>query len=302
MKIYIVGSGGIGGYFGGLLAKAKQDVTFVARGEHFIAMKKNGLLVKSVLGDFVIKPIQVIDTISEIQNPELVMFSVKTYDTDEVAKDLAKVVNQDTILLTFQNGIDNDNQIKKYIKNSFVYPGVCYIITTKTKPGIIEQTGGLRKLFFGNRTNPGDNKLKEIEKMLKKAGIDVNLSEDITRDLWKKFMFIVAFSGMTAVCRSPIGKVLNDPVSRQIYERCVREAIQVAKTMKIKINEDSFESIMRTSLNTAPSSKSSLLIDIENNRKNEIETLNGTLVRIAKKNQIDVPINQTIYSAIKLLT
>jgi len=302
MKIYIVGSGGVGGYFGGLLAKADKDVTFVARGEHYQAIKNNGLTVKSVAGDFEIKPAQVIGNISEIVNPDLVIFTVKTYDTDNVAKELAPVVKDNTVIITFQNGIDNDNQIKKQIKNAQVYPGVAYVISTRTKPGVIEQTGGLRKLIFGDRDKPDNSKLKEIEKLMKNAGIDATASDDITRDLWKKFMFIAAFSGMTAICRASIGKVLSDSLTKSLYERCLKETITVAKAMKVNVADDAFELIMTISDNTASDSKSSLLVDIENNRKNEIETLNGTLVGFAKEHKVDVPINGLIYGAIKSLS
>ena len=300
MKIYVVGSGGVGGYFGGLLAKAGNDVTFVARREHYQSIKENGLTVKSVTGDFEAKPAQVIENIAEIVNPDLIVFTVKTYDTDSTAKELASVVNKDTSIITFQNGVDNDNQIKKHIKNAQVHPGVAYVISTRTKPGVIEQTGGLRKLIFGDRNNPNNPKLRKIEKLMKDTGIDATASDDITRDLWKKFMFIVAFSGMTAVCRSSIGKVLSNPLTKSLYERCLREAVVVAKAMKVNVVDDAFESIMAISGNTAPDSKSSLLVDIENNRENEIETLNGSLVKFAKKHRTDAPINELIYGAIKL--
>jgi len=301
MKIYIVGSGGVGGYFGGALVKTGNDITFVARGEHYQTIKEKGLTIKSVVGDFDVKPVRVIEKISEIKEPDLVVFAVKTYDTGEVARELTPVVDKNTTIITFQNGVDNDNQIRKHIKNAQIYPGVAYVISTKTQPGLIEQTGGLRKLIFGDRNNPDNPKLKEVERLMKKAEIDAIASDDITRDLWKKFMFIAAFSGMTAICRSSIGKVLSDPLTRSLYERCVKEAIGVAKTMKVNVADDALKTIMTISGNTAPNSKSSLLVDVENNRRNEIETLNGALVRFAKENNVDAPINELIYGAIKLV-
>ena len=182
MKIHIIGSGAVGGYFGGLLAKAGNDVTFVARGEHYQAIKNNGLIVKNVISDFVIKPAKVIENISDIINPDLIIFTVKTYDTDSAAIKLAQVVNRDTVIITFQNGVDNDSQIKKYIKSE-VYPGAAYVISTKTGSGIIEQTGGLRKLIFGDRSNPNNDRLTKIEEVMRKAEIDAKVSDDITRDI-----------------------------------------------------------------------------------------------------------------------
>lgn len=301
MKIYIVGSGGLGGYFGGLLAKSGQDVTFVARGLHYEAMKQDGLHVKSIGGNFSINPVKIIRTFSEITQPDLIIFSVKTYDTEEIAKELNTVINSSTIIVTFQNGATNDFIIKKIINSENIFPGVAYVITTKTQPGLIEQTGGLRKLIIGDRNNPENQQLKQVVKTMKNAGIDATLSDDISRDVWKKYMFIVAFSGMTAICRSPIGKILSDPVTRSVYELCVKEAISVAQASGANVADNAFDAIMATSTNTASGSKSSLLVDIENNRKNEIETLNGALVRLAKNKNIKIPINETIYGAIKLL-
>jgi 2-dehydropantoate 2-reductase len=298
MKIYIVGVGGIGGYFGGILAKSENDVTFVARGENYQAMKNNGLLVKSVTGNFEIRPVQVIEKISEIVNPGLIIFSVKAYDTEKAAEELSAVVNKDTIIITFQNGVDNDGRIKKIIPSAKVYPGVAYVISAKTKPGVIEQTGGLRKLIFGDRQNPNNPKLKEIETLMKNAGINAVFSDDIEREIWNKFMYICPFSSLTALHRKTIGDILSNPNTKKQYEDCLKEAISVAKAMGIKISDNAFSEIMKISENTAPESKSSLLIDIENNRPNEIETLNGTLVKLARELNINVPVNELIYNSI----
>lgn len=299
MKIYILGTGGVGGYFGGLLAKAGNDVTFVCRGEQYKAIKTNGLVVKSVAGDFTVKPAQVAEKISEIFNPDFVIFSVKTYDTEAVAKELSTVINKGTVIITFQNGVENDLRIKEQIKSDNVYPGVAYVISSRTEPGVINQTGGLRKLLFGDRNNKASPKLREIENLMKNAGINAVYSDDITRDLWKKFMFIVAFSGMTAVSKKPIGQVLSNKEAKETYEKCVREAIMVAKANGVNVENNAFEDIMTISQNTAADSKSSLLVDIENDRKTEIDTLNGTLIRIANRLGISVPVNKYIYETVK---
>lgn len=299
MKIYIVGTGGVGGYFGGVLAKAGLDVTFVARGDSYEAIKQNGIVIKSVAGDFNVNPAKVVNKISDIKNPDLIIISVKTYDTEIVAKELSTVINQNTIILTFQNGVENDVQFKKIANEAQVYPGVAYVIASKTKPGVIEQTGGLRNLIFGDRNNPDNDKLKEIEKVFREAGIDAVLSDDITRDVWKKFIFICAFSGMTALYRKPIGEILSDPIRRKQYEDCLKESIDIAKAKGVNITENAFDETMKISENTTPNSKSSLLVDIENKRRNEIQTLNGKLVALAEDLDIAVPINKLICDSIK---
>lgn len=301
MKIYIVGVGGVGGYFGGVLAKAGLDVTFVARGENYKALKENGLTVKSIAGDFNVKPVQVINNISEIINPDLIIFSVKTYDTDDVARQLSGVVNKNTIILTFQNGVENDFQIKKFVEGAQVYPGLSYIITAKTSSGTIEQTGGPKKLIFGDRENSNDPRLKEIEKLMGDAGVNAVYSDDIERDMWKKFIYICSFAGITALHRINNEEILSNPEIEKQYEDCLRETISVAKAKGVTVSENAFEEAMATTNNTTPSAKSPLLLDIENGRKNEIETLNGTLVGFAKDLNIKVPVNELIYNEIKKL-
>ncbi|MEW5805129.1 MAG: 2-dehydropantoate 2-reductase [Patescibacteria group bacterium] len=300
MKIYIVGSGGVGGYLGAVLAKAGNEVVFLARGEHYQAIKTRGLEVKSVVGDFRVYPTQAVNSVKEISDPDLIIFAVKTYDTEGLAKQLAGVVNEKTAIITFQNGVGNDEQIKQYLNKAKIYPGVVYIISTKTRPGLIEQTGGLRKFIFGNRKNTENFELKEIEQIFKNAGVDTVLSGEIELELWRKFLFILPFSGMTAICRSPIGKVLADPITNNLYQKCLNEALSVAKVKGVKLEPGSFERIMDISKTTDPNSKSSLLVDIEKGRKTEIETLNGSLVKLAQELDIETPINELIYGAIKL--
>ena len=298
MKIYILGVGGVGGYFGGLLAKAGQDVTFVARGDNYTALKENGLVVKSVAGDFTIKPVNVIDDISKINSPDLIFFIVKTYDTENVAKELNKVVNENTTIITFQNGVDNDIKIQKFIDNAKVYPGLAYIFSTKISPGVIDQVGGARKLIFGDRASQDNPKLEEIEKLMKDSGVDATFSKDIESDVWKKFINICTSSGMMAMLRENIGQVLSNPETKKEFEACLREAISVAKSLNVNLPDDIFETTMASNLNTAPNSKSSMLMDIENGRQTEIETLNGTLVRLAKEKGLKVPVNEKIYKSI----
>ena len=300
MKIFIVGTGGLGGYFGGLLARTGNDVTFLARGEHYKAIKQHGLIIESDLGDFRIHPAKLVGSISEIVNPDLIIFAVKTYDTEGVAQELAHVVDDHTIIISFQNGIDNDHEIKKYIKNAKVFPGLAYVVSRRIAPGLIKQTGGLGKLVFGDRESSNNEQLEAVTEIMRDAGIEASISDDIVRDLWHKFIFICAFSGMTATCRANIGQVLSHPVAAIAFEKCVKEAIVVAKALKVNIASTVFHDVMGITKTVAPDSKSSLLLDTENNSKNEIEALNGTLVRLAHGCHIDVPVNELIYGAIKL--
>ena len=183
--------------------------------------------------------------------------------------------------------------IKKFVKKGKVYPGVAYIVSKKIESGFVRQTGGLCKFIFGDRENPSNKVLKEIEEIMKDSGIDATFSEDIESHLWKKYIFINAMTGLTALSRTKVGTVVSDPFLRKLYERCLKECVKVAKAEKVNLPYDIFNSIIKISEDTSKEAKFSMLVDIENGRKTEIEALNGTLVRLAKKHKIDVPINET---------
>src|SRR3989344_1123852 len=180
MKMYIVGTGGVGGYLGRVLAKAGNDITFVARGDNYKKIKKDGLKVSAVkFGDFTIRPAKIISIISQIRNPDLIFVTVKTYDTLDVARELGKVTTPRTTIITFQNGIQNDYEIKKYVKKGKVYPGLAYIVTRRIEPGLIEQVSGLGEFIFGDRKNNKNTNLKDVERIMLDAGIVTKFSDDI---------------------------------------------------------------------------------------------------------------------------
>ncbi len=300
MRIFIVGTGGVGGFFGGKLAKAGNDVTFVTRGESYNAIKSNGLIVKSVDGDFEIKPVKVLDSISKITDPDLIIVTVKTYDTEEISKQLDKVVLDKTQIITFQNGVENDKIIAKHISKGTVYPGIAYVISSREAAGIIRQTGGLKRLVIGNRIASSNEELRQVLNIFQASGIDSMISENIEIDLWKKFIFVNAFSGFTALCRSSIGQIREDAFVFELYKNCIKESITVAEKLNIQIPQTVYDDVLKLTYDTAPDSKSSLLIDIENKRRNEIETINGTLVKLANELALSVPVNEMIYAALKL--
>ncbi len=305
MKISIIGVGGVGGFFGGLLAHAGIDVTFVARGAQYEALKENGLTLKTVEKDYLIQDLSVVDSISKLVEPDLILISSKVYDLEVIAKELVPIVQPSTIVIPLLNGIQNDTTIKKYIPNAKVYPGFTYIISARTSPGVVEQTAGPCTMYFGERGVSNNVELKEIEKIFREAGLKANYAPNIEKEIWRKFIWLSAFSGMTAVCRSEIGKIANSPNALSLMVRCLDESIAVSSSMGID-----FDSVERGKMiakleaykHANLSAKSSLLVDIENNRKTEIESLSGTIVKIGKEKGVDVPCHEMIYSAVKIGT
>ena len=300
MNIYIIGCGGVGGFFGGLLLRAGKQVTFVTRPQECRILETRGLTVKSVVGNFTVKKVSVLGTISQIRDADVILVTVKSYDLEGIARELAGVVSKKTIIITFQNGIDNDSVLKKSIKDAAIYPGIAYVVAKRASPGIIEQTSGGRKLIFGDPGNNRNESLKGVAHFLICPGMEATYSADIAGDLWKKYVFIIAYAGMTSISRSPIGAVMKNPVAYPLFEECLREAVMVAKAEKVRLPKNIVKDTIAYTKKHDPSSKSSMLIDIENNRKTEIETLHGTLVRLAEKHRISVPINRLIYSSVSL--
>lgn len=303
MKFFIVGAGGIGGYFGGLLAASGEDVTFVARGEHYEALVRCGLTLRAVDKTFVNLPVKVISSAAEIEHPDVVFIATKTYDRDAVAEVLRSRVDPSTILIPIQNGIDNDLRVKSLVPEAQVFPGLAYIISERVSPGVIEQTAGPRTLFFGERRVGENRRLKEIEAVMRRAGILATASTDIERELWTKFLWIVTFAGMTSLCRCEIGLIVNNPQAFELYVRCLDEAIAVARRLGVDVGDHDRHKIIEKSehyRHTGSHAKSSMLIDLEHRRRTEIDALNGTLVQLAASAGVKTPLHEAITTAVRL--
>ncbi len=305
MHIAVIGVGGVGGYFGGLLARAGERVTFVARGEQYDALKSGGLTVKSVEGEFSLRPVTVLSSISELSDLDLVLVATKTYHRDDVARELAKVVGPETIVIPLLNGIDNAERIREILPVGRVVPGLAYIISARTAPGVIEQTAGPRTLIFGDPQHPSDPRLLEIEHRMKAAGVLATCSPSIERELWSKFLWIVTFAGMTSLCRAPIGAIVNDERAHALLLRCFDEAVAVAEASGVSVGPNPRAETIKKMENyrtTGSHAKASMLVDIEHGRPTEIEALNGKIVQLAEEFRIQVPIHESIYTAVRLAT
>lgn len=303
MKIAVVGTGGVGGYLGGLLARAGEDVTFVARGDNFTALKQRGLDVCSVNGDFTLPSVQVVESAEQLDQPEVVLVSTKSYDLHTIASQLERVLTPSTIVITLQNGIDNDLRLQALLPQATIYPGLVYIGSTKTAPGRIEQVAGPCTMTFGQRTAGVNQTLEELASRFRKADVLAKASTEIEKALWTKFLFIITFGGMVALCRCPIGAIVADDAAFALYTRVLDEGFAVSNAEGIGLEKAVRDSILQKSLeylHTGYSSKASMLVDVENQRRTEIDALNGTIVSLAARHGIDVPLNQAIHTAIRL--
>lgn len=297
MKIAIIGTGGVGGYFGGRLANAGLDVTFLARGAHLKAMRANGLKVKSILGDFEIDAVKATDNIKEIGLVDLIILGVKAWQVKGIAAELESIVNENTTILPLQNGILAAEELKEQINEKNIIGGLCRIISKIESPGIINHFGVTPSIVFGEFNNEKTERILKIKALFDQAGINSNISENIDSDLWKKFIAICV-SGLLAVSRTNYGEMRELKETRQLMVELLNEIYQLSQKIGIKIAGDFLDKSISFIDSFPPDSTSSLTRDVLEGKPSEIEYQNGTVVRLGEKYGVDTPINRFIYSCI----
>ncbi|MBI4640028.1 MAG: 2-dehydropantoate 2-reductase [Candidatus Tectomicrobia bacterium] len=301
MKVAVMGAGAVGGYFGGLLARSGEDVTFIARGEHRKALEEKGLTVKSVHGDFSLK-VNVALTPMEVDPVDLVLFCVKAYDTDMVSYQILPMVTWRTTVLTLQNGVDNAEKIEKVVGGpGKVMPGVARIEATVLEPGVIGQMSQFRDIEFGEWDGTVTPKAEKVFQAFQKAGIPCQLSPDIRKSLWTKLLFISAFAGMTTLTGGTIGEVMNCRETRELYISLMREVEKVARAKSVNLDDDVIEKVLKLTGGFSHEAKSSMQRDLEKGKQLEIDALHGIIVKYGKELSIPTPVNETIYGCLKLI-
>jgi 2-dehydropantoate 2-reductase len=297
MKTAIIGTGGVGGYFGGKLAKAGYDVTFLARGAHLKAIQKKGLTVKSILGDFTIDPVKVNDRIDNIGSANLVILGVKAWQVKDISKDLLTFIKKDTIVMPLQNGVMAAEELMENIKDENIIGGLCRIISKIEAPGVINHYGLEPSILFGELDNTGTERIDLIKAMFDKAGIRSKISEDITGDLWKKFIGICV-SGLLAVTKTTYGELRELKETRQLMIELLNEIYQLSQKIGIKIELGFVEKTISVIDSYPYGSTSSLTRDVWEGRPSEIEYQNGAVVRLGEKFGVDTPVNRFVYNSI----
>jgi 2-dehydropantoate 2-reductase len=299
MRIAVIGAGGTGGYFGGLLARAGEDVTFIARGTHLEALRARGLTLESRLAGTFTVPVRATDDPHEVGPVDLILFCVKTYDTDTAAESIRPLIRPDTMLLSLQNGIDNEERIARVTGHASGIGAVAYVVSAIKAPGVIAQTAGPGKIVFGELDGGTSVRTERLHTVLQRAGIAVELHPDIRVVLWQKFLFICAFSGVTAVTRLPIGAILADPLTHALFQGTSEEVEAVARAGGIDLPADCVEQALTTAAAVEPWGRGSLYHDLAGGRRLELESLNGEVVRRGREHGIETPLNFAIYAALR---
>lgn len=297
MKIAIIGAGGIGGYFGARLVQAGNDVTFLARGKHLNVMREKGLYTKSILGDFEVKNIKATDKISEIGQTDLVILCLKAWQIKDILEDLKGILHADTIILPLQNGVVTANELAEIIHEKHILGGFARIISKIEAPSIINHMGAQPTIVFGERNKTKSERVKQLYKSLDVEGIKVVLSEDIEADLWKKFIFI-CLGGLMAVTNTTCGELRELKETRLLMSELLEEIFLLSKKIGIHLKPEIVENTI-SFFDTLPyDSTFSLSRDIWEGKPSEIEYQNGTVVHLAEKHSIRVPVNRFVYYSI----
>jgi 2-dehydropantoate 2-reductase len=298
MRFLVLGAGGVGGYFGSKLANAGEDVWFIARGKHLDAMKQRGLMVKSAKEAFTVAPQKISGNAADAGQVDVVLFCVKSYDTEEAARQLVPSLHKKTVIISLQNGIDNEELIRQIIPAGTVYGGVAYIYSTITAPGEITRYEGPAKIVFGPLDNEVSDQAHKIHDTFQHAGISADLSSNIQQELWKKFIFITGVSGITALTRLTLGELLANEETRQLVRSAMEETQAVAFAEHISLNPGLMESFFETLSKFKNDTRSSLYYDLANGKPMELEALAGTVVKLGERLSIPTPIQKTIYASL----
>jgi 2-dehydropantoate 2-reductase len=298
MRIAVMGAGGQGGYFGGMLDRVGEDVTFIARGAHLEAMRNHGLTVKSRLaGDFTL-PVKATDNPAEIGPVDLVMFCVKTYDTDSAAKQIKPIIGADTMVVSTQNGVDSEERIERVMGPGRFIACVNYVNSVIEKPGVIDvRFAGMTSLgeLDGNMTP----RMERLTKTFERAGIKVELRSDIRAYLWEKFVAFCGFGSVEVLTRLPAGPIRACPETTDLWLGASKEVVEVARARGVPLSDGFLDQFLELVASLPSTHRASMYYDLRDGKRLELEALNGTVVRMGRELGVATPLNFAIYAALK---
>jgi 2-dehydropantoate 2-reductase len=301
-KIAVLGSGAVGGYYGAKLARAGHDVTFIARGAHLEALRARGMEIRSpMLGDFTVRANAHDDT-SQVGVVDLVIVAVKAYDNVTALPMIRPLLGPHTSVLTLQNGVDSVDDVAAVAGEDHTLGGTTYIATALSAPGVIEQTGTHRRIVFGEVFGSlprVTERVTAIHEAMAGADIQAEVAADGRIPIWEKFIFLVALAGFTGATRLPIGPVWADPVIREQFLNGCREIEAVARAEGVQVAPDRIQQIENYIGSIPGTMRSSLLIDLAQGKKIEVEALQGSVVRRAARLGVPAPIMSTLYAVLK---
>lgn len=298
MKISIIGTGAVGGFFGAKLALAEFDISFFARGKNLEEMRKNGLKFETRGKIYNIKDAIFTDNPKELGKPDYILFTVKSYDTKKTAKQIKEIVGENTNVITPQNGINNDIILSEILGKDRIIPGMAKIGVNMPRPGWVKHTS-LGILIIGEYDGSYSDRIKDFESIAKKAGIEFIASKNIQSDRWKKYIWNCTFNIICAITQLAVDQVLQDEF---LYKLCIdtmNEILQVAEKENINLDEEEAIKITIDLAKKLGHFKPSTLEDLERGKPIELEAFTGTVISFGEKHHVPTPINNTLYALLR---
>ncbi len=300
MKIVVMGSGGVGGYFGARLAANGADVTFIARGEHLAAMRRDGLKVLSANGDLTVKPVKATDDPASVGNADLVMIAVKLWSTADAARTIAPMMGPNSAVVSWQNGVVAEDILIKLYGKERVIGGVSNIAALIEAPGVIRHNGTMARLISAELNGKPSKRIDAFAALCKQAKIDHVVSDDIDRAIWQKFIFLASFSGMTCATRLSIGPIRTDPETRAMLKAALGEVVAIGRAKGVSLPDDQVEQSLTWADNLPPSMIASMLGDLNRGNRLELPWLSGNVVKLGEELGVATPIHKFIFTVLKL--
>lgn len=299
MRIAIFGAGAVGGYFGGRLAQAGHDVTFIARGEHLRAMQQTGLRVQSIQGDFVVDPVDATDDPASVGAVDAILVTVKTWQIPEAAEAMHSLVGPGTFVIPLENGVEAAAQLAAVLGEEHVLGGLCRIISSVVGPGRIRHAGISPTITFGELDGRRTDRVERLYEAFKDAeGVTPEIAPDIQVAIWSKFLFIAALSGVGAVTRAPAGVLREVPETRRMLVEAMEEIVALGRFRGVALPAGAVDETMAFVDALPPEGTASMQRDILAGKPSELKAQNGAVVRLAEGTGVGVPVNASIYASL----
>jgi 2-dehydropantoate 2-reductase len=289
-----MGAGGVGGYFGARLIRGGADVHFIARGAHLAAMRAHGLAVEGGPESIHLPKVNVTSDPESIGPVDMVMFCVKLWDTESAACSLVPIVTPETGIISFQNGVTKDDMLRPTFGDEALLGGVAYVGTHISRPGVIAQTGPLQRLVFGEYDGRRSRRVETFYQACKRGGIDAEISDDVRRSIWEKFVVLVAMSGATTAMRQTIGPIRNHALTRAFLLDLAREVVDVGRALGVALPADYAEQRISFFDGWPPEMTTSMHHDLQSGKRLEVRWLAGAVVDLGEKAGVPTPMNRAV--------
>jgi 2-dehydropantoate 2-reductase len=300
MRIAIMGSGGVGGYFGGRLAREGFEVGFIARGAHLAALREHGLVVESQLGNLSLSKVCATDDPTTLGPVDVVLISVKLWDTETAARAILPIVGPATTVLSLQNGVQKDDVLRRILGHRPILGGICYISATIARPGVISHIGTVQKIVFGEYDGQRSPRAEAFFEACRRAGIDVELSLEIRKAIWEKFVFLVGLSATTSAIRLPIGPIRKNPRTRRFLLDIMREVVAVGRSHGVALSAEYAEDLLAFYDGIPGEMAASMYHDLERGNRLEVDWLSGAVVELGQTAGVPTPLNRAVSDILAL--